>query len=494
MAAFSVRTHTRDLSNVANPPRVLSAGVSTFSRDPHPLTGAESEDRSAARTAGRRPCDGGKGRAESAEGARRLGTSRLVFPPGVTVSADLPSGIGNRRRRFERRCVSSRWLVDAAIKAEEAQNGGDVDGFVRPPRPGRCGWSVGGAVGVHGSSTQAAHFSGTERCASIWACPVCAATIRAERAREIAQAVETWQTKHGGSVVFVTLTMSHKRAHRLGVTLDAALQGWRYLVMGAPWQRQKDLHGIAGYVRAVEVTWGEANGWHPHIHALLFLDDTPTPARLRLLEKWLYERWARGVVKHGGGLPSELRGVDLRLADEDGRIVGQYLAKVQETREKKTYDVGSELARSDWKTSRHGGREVRLMPLETLDYPDDPRSRGLWLEYVEATKGRRAITWSRGLRELLAVGDERTDDEIIEDAEKSDLAFTIDAERWATIRRVPLLLAHILEAVEIDRPDAAEHLASGRYVMIDEWWIDTATGETIRPQRPRASTTPQSIE
>ena len=35
----------------------------------------------------------------------------------------------------------------------------------------------------------------------------------------------------------------------------------------------------------------------------------------------------------------------------------------------------------------------------------------MWREYERATKGRQAITWSKGLRQLLAMAD-RTDEEI----------------------------------------------------------------------------------
>ena len=435
--------------------------------------GDVADEHGASRAQGaKRPPGGAKGR-----GAARLGTSRTEFPP----SAALPAHAEFRRQRFDRRNVSAGWLIEDARQVAGAKDGQ----WVRPARPARCGWALGGAVGVHGSSVQPAHYSGTERCASIWACPVCAAIVRAERAREISAAVEKWQ-KRGGVVVFVTLTMRHKASDGLNVTLDAALQGWRYLLQGSPWKKQRARLGIAGYVRAVEVTWGAVNGWHPHVHALLFLENEPTSGDLIQLEHWLYERWSRGVVKYGGGLPSRLRGVDLRMADKDGKVLAQYLAKVQdEKKDRPSYDVGSELARSDWKTSRGGGNELRYMPFEFLDAPEGVPASALWAEYVAATHGRRAITWSRGLRELVELDPEKSDEDVIEDAEQSDLVFTIEADRWREVKREPRLMAAILEAVELDRPDAAEHLVTGRYLLLDEWWIDVTTGETIRPQRTR---------
>ena len=463
MGTSSLPTYASDSTHPDMSRRVVSRSSAP--------AGVGADEHGASRAQGaERPSGGAKGRE-----AARLGTSRTEFPP----SAALPPHAEFRRQRFDRRNVSAAWLIEDARQVAGAKEGQ----WVRPVRPARCGWALGGAVGVHGSSVQPAHYSGTERCASIWACPVCAAIVRAERAREISAAVERWQ-RRGGVVVFVTLTMRHKASDSLNVSLDAALQGWRYLLQGSPWKKQRARLGIAGYVRAVEVTWGAANGWHPHVHALLFLENEPTSGDLLQLEHWLYERWARGVVKHGGGLPSRLRGVDLRMADKDGKVLAQYLAKVQdEKKDRPSYDVGSELARSDWKTSRGGGNELRYMPFEFLDAPEGVPASVLWAEYVAATHGRRAITWSRGLRELVELDPEKSDEDVIEDAEQSDLLFTIEADRWREVKRDSQLMAGILEAVELDRPDAAEHLATGRYLLLDEWWIDVATGETIRPQR-----------
>ena len=467
MGADYKRTDVR--ADFNRPTRVVSR--------PSAPRGVGADEHGASRAQGaQRPAGGAQGR----EAARRLGTSRTEFPP--LPSPALPVHATFRRQRFERRKTSSQWLIDDARRIEGAKDGE----WVRPVRPARCGWAVGGAVGVHGSSQQPAHYSGTERCASIWACPVCAAIIRAERAREISTAVTQWQ-KQGGAVLFVTLTMRHKRSDNLSTTLDAALQGWRYLLQGSPWKKQRARLGIEGYVRAVEVTWGDANGWHPHVHALLFLDKAPTSGDLIQFEHWLYERWARGVVKHGGGLPSRVRGVDLRLADRDGKVLAQYLAKVQEEKkDRPSYDVGTELARADWKTSRGGGNELRYMPFQFLDAPSGIPASALWSEYVAATRGRRAITWSRGLRDLVDLDPEKTDEDVIEEAEQSDLVFTIEADRWREVKRDALLMAAILEAVELDQAEAAEHLATGRYLMLDEWWIDVTTGETIRPHRARA--------
>lgn len=392
--------------------------------------------------------------AETTSGAPqgyRLGTSRTEFPP--------PSQSDHSERRltrYERRQKSSRWLIQAAREAAglPPEHGEVLDvetgelrpvraadpEWVRPPRPARCRWRVGEVVGVHhGDGT--AHWSGVERCASIWACPVCAAVVRAERAAEIQQAVERHQ-KAGGSLVFVTLTMKHSVSDELAVTLNAAIKAWQNLLQNSAWQKFRDRYGVVGYVRAVEITHG-ANGWHPHIHALFFVDKPLSEADAKHWHAAMFDRWSRYVFKHGGGMPNALRGVDVRPADDDGTVVAQYLSKVQES-EGKRQKIGQELARADMKSGR--GRQGR-MPFELLDSTTQ-RDAALWVEYVEATKGRRAITWSRGLRERLDLGEERTDEQVIEDTEQDTARVLIPAKSYDRAKNRPAVLAHWLDLAE----------------------------------------------
>lgn len=372
-----------------------------------------------------------------------------------------------RRTRYARRQRSSALLIGSAREdaglspvAAEPTTSADPE-WVRPLRPARCRWRVGAAVTVHHDEERGAHWSGVERCASIWACPVCSAVIRAERAEEIQQAARVWGEEREGSFAFVTLTMRHGIRDPLKTTLNAALEGWRRVIRGAPWKRKIKQLGIAGVIRSVEVTWGADNGWHPHIHALFFLDQTWTKQQADDFEGWLYERWADFVVKLGGQLPTRLRGVDVRLAGRDGTVVAQYLSKVQEKDEPANIEtLGAELARFDFKQGRAGN----LMPFELLDMPPESGAGRLWVEYVKTTQGRRAITWSKNLRELLALDEERTDEEIIEDTEAAPVVLLMHGPVYDRIKNDPATLASVLEVVELGQrlelvdPDTGELL------------------------------------
>ncbi|MEU6619109.1 hypothetical protein [Streptomyces parvus] len=66
---------------------------------------------------------------------------------------------------------------------------------------------------------------GLMRCARIWFCPVCSATIRHKRAEEITRAVVEW-LQRGGTAYLVTLTARHDYRDELADLMDA-IQGSR---------------------------------------------------------------------------------------------------------------------------------------------------------------------------------------------------------------------------------------------------------------------------
>jgi hypothetical protein len=358
-----------------------------------------------------------------------------------------------RRVRWARRSKSAEFLRPLATE--------QASGWWKPVRPARCAWTIGRSVGIMHDGTRPAGYAGVERCSSIWACPHCSAVIRAGRAAEIEHAVKEHQ-KTAGEVLFFTGTVRHHRGDELGTTLDAVLVGWKKMLQSRGWARLKKVYGLSGYVRAIEVTHG-TNSWHPHAHALLFLDE-PVPAECwDELRGLLFELWSDSVVKAGAKRPTE-KGLDLRRLDGDGRILSAYLAKVQDEKKGRTstWGVGAEMSRSDVKRGRTGS----VSPFELLDddcsgYSEDERGR-LWREYYGATKGRRAITWSRGLKKRYDVG-ERTDEEIQDDAESTILVWRTHADCYREVLRVrPTDLAVALELAEAESWDELNGILPGR--------------------------------
>lgn len=393
-------------------------------------------------------------------GAGDLGNTRIEFPPPP---------VDHRLARFARRAESSRIITarhlqtvgERLISPVESVNleTGEIRPVAReeartllPPRVARCSWALGQLVTLHGSAETPAHYSGTERCGSISACPVCAPVIRNERAREISQAVNGHQ-KAGGALVFVTLTIRHQQQHPLAHTLDTVISGWQKLLRGAPWQRFTQRHGIDGFVRSVEITRG-ANGWHPHIHAMFFLEKAPNQAELAEFEDTIFTRWKNLVTKENDDfMPDQKHGIDCQLVDGTGTVLAAYLSKLQEEKTS-SWGVAAELTRGDLKEAR----EHSMVPFELID----AGRTDLWVEYVEATKGRRIITWSKGLKARYEV-EEREDEEILDDAEKSPLAWTTARQAYETTRReAPTMLAVALGAVETEDWALLQQLLPGQ--------------------------------
>ncbi|MGK0716183.1 protein rep [Leucobacter sp. W1153] len=368
--------------------------------------------------------------------------------PSVKVLRDL------RRLRFARRQVSRDWFKQEALELLGDQ--GDVSALPQMlPRMAKCGWACSSDVAVHKGEGNA-RFSGLQTCASIWACPTCAPIIRARRAQEIQHASDWWENENAGSFLFATFTARHFLEDSLETSLSALTQAFTRLIRGAPWKRFSARHNIAHMIKSVEVTLSWNNGWHAHLHVLFFTHSRLSSAATAEARAWLSDRWAEMVVKCGGRRPSAKRGVDLRSV-QDGSVVALYISKSQESDNSRKWRIGQEMTRIDSKKGRLDSLvPFDLLDLDGLDAPEVDRQRSFWLEYVETTRGRRATTWSRGLKDACGLEDV-PDEEILADEDSStqedDVQLLITARDWRYIMNRPDVVARILDLVELGRSD-----------------------------------------
>lgn len=361
-----------------------------------------------------------------------------------------------RRLRMERRQQSRSWLIQDA-----ADTVGPEDAWLIAARPARCGWAASSHVGIH-KGERGARYSGLQTCASIWACPTCSPVIRSRRATEVQQAANWWVAEHQGYFQFATFTLRHKLSDTLQRSMKALTGAFTRLIRGAPWKRFADRHSIRHMIKSVEVTFSYDNGWHAHLHVLFFTATLENGSALEEARDWLSDRWAAMVVKEGGRLPSKERGVDLRMV-QDGQVVAEYITKLQEHDEpndklrQRKGKIGLEMTRTDLKRGRKNSLvPFDLLDLDGLDADESDRARAYWLEYVEATRGRRATTWSRGLKEAAGI-DDQTDEDLV-DAEAAEIkedqpVVFIAARNWRYVMNRPEVVALLLELVEDGRID-----------------------------------------
>ncbi len=252
-------------------------------------------------------------------------------------------------------------------------------------------------------TAETAGWQGVQTCGSVSACPVCAPKIRQERAGEIEQGMRT-HLGAGGGALFLTMTLRHTAGDRLIDLLPVVSGGLGRCLRGRAWVEMAAAIGYTGQIRSLEVTHGDS-GWHPHVHALILTDTPLTDEQIAAVWRFIWERWSRHAERSTGRsvLPERMTLEPVR----EMAAIGQYLTKIVDD---SGFSVGLEMTRTDLKVGRAGSRSAWQIAADAA--AGDEVAAALWQEYEEATKGRRVVVWSRGLRARLGVGDEVPDEEI----------------------------------------------------------------------------------
>jgi hypothetical protein len=352
----------------------------------------------------------------------------------------------------------------------------------RVAKCGRVARDVSVQLGVRGDGT--AGVRGLVTCGSVWACPVCARRIMAGRADELGAAVSEWQ-RQGGAVVMVTLTMRHRAGQALADLWDALSAAWSVARNSRRSRAAGDMAGLAGWARVVEATHGE-HGWHLHVHALLFVR---RPEHARGLGEAMFDAWAAKLSRLGLDAPLRDRGgLDVRgMAGADvAGVISDYLAK-STLPERSPHDAARELTGQAAKRGRRGNRtpfgvladladryELRPGGNVTAEQAADKR---LWCEWEAASQGRRALTWSEGVRELLELAAEVGDVELAE-VDDTDTAWqpvaAVSDRTWRELRWRPDF-SQLLDLIEDAEPD-------GRFLAVARWLIARGLDPPGRPR------------
>lgn len=281
-----------------------------------------------------------------------------------------------------------------------------------------CHTPTGGLVAVnyhaeHGTAS----YGGLQTCGSVWACPICAAKIGARRSEEVAAGASAWRAR-GGHLYMLTLTVRHDITRSLSSLHENINAAYRRMRQGRMWQLAIIRWGLIGSITAREHTHGK-NGWHPHLHVLLFVTDD-LKERLTDLEQWIAKRWAAVLSELGEDADLE-HGTDVRPADDNA---ARYIGKLQAG-----WGIAGELAGAAGKAGRQGNKT----PAQLLDLAaSGSKAAGeLYREYVAATAGTRWLVWTPNLRHLCGLEEEKTDDEVVaeETAEAAPL-LVLSREQW----------------------------------------------------------------
>jgi hypothetical protein len=292
-----------------------------------------------------------------------------------------------------------------------------------------------------------AHFCHVMMCGRVWLCPVCGPKIRQKRATDLDLACSRWMERYGvGSVMLLTLTMPHDFGDDLGPLLKTIGASFTGLVAGRAWQDDKREFGLAHWVRAHDVTVGK-NGWHPHLHIVLFCRAPLNPGQLALLEDRLYWRWVRLITGGGHRQPSREHGIRLEQA-RNREDAARYVCQVVTGDDDRSFPVALEVARGDLKSSTHLGHRTPWQVLADFTDSGDLSDLALWHVWERATDRVQAIRWSAGLRAEVALGKEESDEEVVEAVVGGEAVYTFSMEQWRLLCRTRGARAAVLAQAE----------------------------------------------
>lgn len=272
-----------------------------------------------------------------------------------------------------------------------------------------------------------ASYYGVQTCGSVWHCPICASKVANARRDEMTKAMGRHMA-NDGRVYLLTYTMQHTAeeggAGCLVPQLDKLREAMRTFKATRAYKAIMEEAGSIGQIRALEVTFGEANGWHPHVHELAFAAKGAlvTDERRGYVGQTIYRKsilgrlrklWVRHLIARnmaglkpgdiGAGLFAKLRHLMQRaFTVQCGAYASEYIAKFG--REASGWGLQREMTQGHTKTARRNGH---CTPWGLLaDHMDgDKRAGWLFREYAAAFQGKAQLYWSPGLKKALGVNE-----------------------------------------------------------------------------------------
>ena len=303
---------------------------------------------------------------------------------------DLQGFLAAREKRDSFRQIAARLLWDSS--------GTPIQKY----RVTHCGRSISGdGVDIlRAPDGSKARFVGLTTCGSGWMCPVCSRQI-AEGRRAEASAAMVQHCKGGGIAQLLTLTFSHYADEPLASMLekfDKARQSFKNCVTYKKILGKKGGAGCIGAITALEVTYSKMNGWHPHVHMILFSRRNVLPDE----HDRLRAEWVRILLKSGLSSRAQLNDLLDRAFDlRDGQNAAEYITKYDR---EESWGFSSELTRAhskEWDDRGH------YKPFGLLELVKAGRewAGDVFVEFAEAFHGKRLLTWSPGLKAAFELQD-----------------------------------------------------------------------------------------
>ncbi len=261
-------------------------------------------------------------------------------------------------------------------------------------------------VEVKNNETKDYRFRKLQQCSSVWACPFCSLKLTHHRRQKLG-AIFQGLYDLGFNAFFLTLTIAHNPNDN---TANLLVRTWRSFIAKRKFKDFSKTYQIE-YIRILEHTL-TTNGLHSHYHVVIF-----SKHQIPILEteSYLKDLWNSTAFKEVRKVNND-HGLTFKNANIDS--FEDYLMK---------WNLVKELLPNGVKNSLTAFQLLRWN-LEKDDETDKQR----FIRFCKMTKGKRQITFSRGLAKLIK--DEITEN--VDELDESDIDHLIDVLEVGLFRRL----------------------------------------------------------
>lgn len=293
--------------------------------------------------------------------ARGVLDNQGLLPPEA-VSEVPPNGRDRATAKYELRRLMRRAFRDAGLKSLASC------GLL--PLAGQ------GAASASRRGDGSVTFAGTGLCGNGLICPVCAPRLAAERVEAISWQVARFVAQQWQPAI-VTLTLRHSREDGLSALLDVTSSAWRALSKSRAFRAL----GVE-FVRGTDITFSNANGWHPHMHIVVLV---PPGRDVAECCERLLALWRAALAKLGGS--AERVALDWSRCGDLAKSLAYTLK-----------GCAAALSEAVSPGSKSGKFGLTVGDLgEAVRVNHDKRAGRLLVEVALALKGRRLVGCSAGL-------------------------------------------------------------------------------------------------
>jgi hypothetical protein len=303
---------------------------------------------------------------------------------------------------------------------------------------GESGIVIESPVSLRRDSSGAA-FSGLAKCKNPFYCPVCAPVVLIDKSNEIKSIVSNFLAQsENHTTLMITSTLSHtiddhlKDLIKVVTSVNGSLKSARF---------RKELESKFGFfssIRAIESTYSDVNGWHPHLHEIWFFKKKLTVSDVLNLKGFLFEKYSSLLAKRGYSASSK-RGIDISFSVTEGTKVTKYSTSTKMPK-KNNLVVNSSASAALYVSKFDKELTFEFTKIQKLtnlsffgllarySYENNTHDKKLILEFVNAVFRQRRINVPKLLKGYLS------DVETIEEFENNKpVIFTFTRKEWLQI-------------------------------------------------------------